>query len=127
VGPKSDSQLKLLASLNRLRAWSPGRGAGSDDIFGPDLDHDAQYLRRMLSLWDKAISARIVDPVAYAEYASLLLQRLDTTTPEGLAEARRVLRKNLEIFDQVRRSQPLIPEHEELRQELLEALGRAEK
>jgi len=124
---RSDRRLRLLASLNRLRAWSPGRGTGSDDIFDTSLDHDAHALRQMLSLWDQAMSARIVDAVAYAETASLLLQRLDTTTPAGLAEARRVLRKNLEIFDQVRHSQPLIPEHEELRQELLAALGRAEK
>lgn len=123
---RSARQLQLLASLNRLRAWSPGKGTGSDDIFGPSLDHNAQSLRRMLSLWDNVTSPRIVDAVAYAEYASLLLPRLDTTTPEGLAEARRTLRKNLEIFDQVRRSQPLILEHEELRQELLAALGRAE-
>jgi len=123
---RNDSQLQLLASLNRLRAWSPGRGTGSDDIFGPSLDHDAKTLRQELSLWDRAISARIVDAVAYAEKASLLLQRLDTTTPEGLEEARRVLRKNLEIFNQVRSSQPLIPEHEELRQELRAALHRAE-
>lgn len=124
---KNNRKLELLASLNRLRAWSPGRGTGSDDLFPSDLDHDAQTYRRTLSLWDYLSKPRIGDAVHYGENASLLLQRLDTTTPEGLAEARRVLRKNLDMFDQVRRSQPLMPEHEELRQALLEALRRAEK
>jgi hypothetical protein len=109
-------RLSLQASLNRLRSWSPGKGRGSDELFEASPDYDVKRLRDLVGLWNRETgeAARVEDAVLYTEYASQLIERLDTTAPEGREEAHRLLERNLELFAQARRRQPLTPEQEEL-------------
>jgi MTH538 TIR-like domain (DUF1863) len=107
----------------RLRAWSPGPGKMSDGIFPASLDAELTSLRSLLSIWDQPMgeAARAEDAVTYAETASKYVERLDTSTPEGRKEARRVLNKNLALFQQARKWRPL----NKPQQELMEAVQAA--
>jgi hypothetical protein len=115
---KADSMVIPIA-LSRLRGWRPARAARAKEMSGEALsfpkDYDLKRLRTLLDIMAPSQgTANAKTAVGYVEVAAEYLQLLDTSTAEGRAEARRVLRSSLKSFQVAQASEPLTAPQQEL-------------
>jgi hypothetical protein len=115
-------------ALSRLRAWRPtearrGRELSNESLSFPN-DYDLNRLHGLLDTMEQSVGADAEWASGYCELVAEYIPLLDTSTPEGRAEARRVLQSGLKKFQDARSLRPLTQPQEELVEAIEMALGR---
>jgi hypothetical protein len=86
---------------NRLRTFDPDARPAPDSLVMP-TDGQQAALRSLLAIWDDAIETATISRSTaedYADYATSYVLLLDMADPADRAEARRVLRMALRMFE----------------------------
>ena len=112
-------------AISRLKSWDAEQLKVSNDLLSISDEPERERLRNLLKLWeppDNRLNLNL--KIDYADYACQYLMLIDTSTQEGKAEAQRVLRLGIELFEQARDREAFTKEVEDLVAEINRALNK---